>query len=770
MIRKLLYCIFSISLFYSCSSTKNIPEGKYLLNSVSLKADSKAIDIVELEDFVRQNPNGSIPLLGKLRLKIYNMAGQDTSKWKNRFIQKIGEAPVLFDRSSTGKTMTQLEKELGNKGYLNAEVDTVMTIKGQLLSLEYQIHENEPYRVRTYQQTVSDPGISKMLKRGRGRQNQGIKEGMLFDKEVLESELVRLNNRIRNLGYYTFSKDYLYFKADTTLNSHQVDLFLSVYPPKDKDSIYHRYKFKDVTILSGYDPLAEDNKEFFASPDTVSYKGINIIHGKNKFLRRSALVKNNFIRPDQYFSDYMYTQTYNSYNGIGAIKQTSIDLTPVPPQPGDTVKYLNALITLAPGNSHWFQTGIEGTNSAGDLGVAPNISYQHQNLFNGAEIFSLKLKGAYEFMNSNSNTEGGDLWGKSYYSYGAETSLAFPQILFPWLGRRIKNISSPSTQFSLGANYQRRPQYQRQFFNATITYRWMSNRYKYNHTLDFLDINYISMPWASKEFKEEFLGDNPLLAATYQDQLIARTAYTFSYTNKVGTRLRPDVYTFRAGVDLGGWLPRLVTTINGTKKNEETGQYQFLNVPYTEYIKGDVSFAHTNTFSRNNSIAYHVGLGVIQPFGNSDILPFEKRYFGGGANSVRGWSTRTLGPGGYKPTNEKNEFVNHVGDIKLEASFEYRRKTTDMIELAAFVDAGNIWTIKDYETQPGGLFKFSEFYKQIAVAYGVGFRFDLSFLLIRLDFGMKAYDPSRDSGKEFIMFKPKMSRDFAWHFAIGYPF
>ena len=166
----------------------------------------------------------------------------------------------------------------------------------------------------------------------------------------------------------------------------------------------------------------------------------------------------------------------------------------------------------------------------------------------------------------------------------------------------------------------------------------------------------------------------------------------------------------------------------------------------------------------------HFALGVAVPYGNSIVLPFEKRYFAGGANSVRGWSTRTLGPGGYHRNDTmRADFVNQTGDIKLDVSAEYRRKLTDLFELATFVDAGNIWTIKDYQGQPGGLFRFDEFYKQIAVAYGLGLCVNLGFLLIRLDAGMKAYDPA-DRDKKFVLFKPNFTDKFALHFAIGYPF
>ena len=220
---------------------------------------------------------------------------------------------------------------------------------------------------------------------------------------------------------------------------------------------------------------------------------------------------------------------------------------------------------------------------------------------------------------------------------------------------------------------------------------------------------------------------------------------------------------------MAGLIPRIATALGGSKTNSD-GYEEILGINYAEYIKTDFDFAQTYPFSDKNSLAIHFGLGVAVPYGNSIVLPFEKRYFGGGANSVRGWSTRTLGPGTYQRNDTlRSDFVNQIGDIKLDISAEFRHKLTDLFEVATFVDAGNIWTIKNYEGQPGGLFKFDEFYKQIAVSYGVGFRINLDFLLLRLDAGMKAYDPA-DFEKKFVLFNPNFRDKFALQIAIGYPF
>jgi hypothetical protein len=350
--------------------------------------------------------------------------------------------------------------------------------------------------------------------------------------------------------------------------------------------------------------------------------------------------------------------------------------------------------------------------------------------------------------------------------------LSIPQLVLPWVLKRLKEQASASTEFSVGVNFQKRPEYLRQFFNLSSKFQWSRMDWRLTNTVEPLDINYVRMPWKSEFFTKQYLSDesNPILRKSYEDQFIARTAYSISYTNSGTRRFAKYPYRIRAGIDLAGLVPRMITTLGGSKNNKEKGYEEIFGIPYAEYVKTDFDFSRTIPFDDKNTFAMHLGLGVAVPYGNSIVLPFEKRYFAGGANSVRGWSTRTLGPGSYQRNDTlRADFVNQTGDIKLDMSVEYRHNLTRLFELATFVDAGNIWTIKDYQGQPGGVFKFSEFYKQIAVSYGLGLRVDLNFLLIRLDTGMKAYDPAEKDSK-FVLFKPNFTDKFAVHFAIGYPF
>ncbi len=762
--KKYILYIFSLLLLASCDVTKKVPDGSYLLNKVKIDTDTKGIGESDLKPYLRQKPNSSVFLLGKLKLHIYNIPDND-STWLNRQLLKYGEPPVLYSDRLTGLSIEQIRLQLNNKGYLNAEVDTTVVKENKKANVTYEVTGNDPYLIRNYRDSIAqiDTTIYKILEE-KNRLNF-IKEEDIFDLEVLEDGRVKMANELRNNGYYNFNKDEFYYLADTTAGTHQVDLVLGMNNPTD--STYHRrYNFGDVTVINGIDPLILQDSARHYLLDTVVYRDIKVVSERDQFLLPQAVYYNTFIRPGRLYSDRIVERTYSSLNGLGSVNQTSVNLYPVETPDSN---YINAVISIIPGNMHFLQFGVDGTHSYGDLGIATDLTYEHKNILKGGERLRIKLNGAYEFITATDSIKLAD---RSYYEYGAEAFLSIPQLLLPWLMKRLKDQPSASTEFSIGANFQKRPEYMRQFFNLSSRFQWSRSDWRLTNVVEPLGITYVRMPWASDDFRREYLdGDaNPILRATYEEQMIVRSAYTLSYSNYRPTEVRPKFpYRIRGGLEVAGYLPRIVTALGGTKTNAE-GRETLFKIPYAEYAKIDFDFAPTYPIDDKNTLAGHVALGLAYPYGNSIVLPFEKRYFGGGANSVRGWSTRTLGPGTYSRHVLGYDFANKTGDIKLDLSAEYRRKLTKLFEVAGFVDAGNIWTIKEYSNQPGGYFTFSEFYKQLAASYGAGVRLNLNFLLLRVDLGMKAHNPALPEGERWTIFKPNFKRDFAFHFAIGYPF
>ncbi|WP_053826159.1 translocation and assembly module lipoprotein TamL [Lascolabacillus massiliensis] len=764
-LNKFLLSLVVIIIFAACDVTKKVPEGSYLLNKVDINSDVRGIGSSDLKPYLRQKPNSSIPIVGKWKLHMYNIPEND-STWLNRQLLRYGEPPVLFNEQLVLVSAEQIRLHLNNKGYLNAEVDTTFVKENKKANVIYDVIGHEPHRIRLFNDTINsvDTTIYNILRQA--NRLDIIKEGDNFDLSVLEQGRVNMATTLRNRGYYNFSKDNFYFLADTTVGENQVDITLSLNTPEDSP-IHKRYNIGIVTVINGVDPDIINDSTKYNLLDTTMYRGIQIVSEREPFLKPRAVYYNTFLRPGRLYSDRIVERTYSSLNSMAAINQTFINLTTI--ERNDS-SLIDSKITLYPGNVHYMQFGVDGTNSAGDLGIASNITYEHRNFFKAGETFRFRLNAAYEFISSDSL----DLIDNSYYEYGAEAFLSIPQLLLPWLLQQLRDQPSASTEFSVGTNFQKRPEYLRQFFNLSTRFQWSAMEWKLLNVLEPVGITYVRMPWASQRFKDLYLSDevNPILRYSYDEQLIVRSAYNITYTNynRISRGDMPEVpFRIRSGIELAGWLPRLATTLGAGEKDED-GREAFFKIPYSEYVKGDFDIAPMYSFDDRRTIAAHFSLGVAIPYGNSDILPFEKRYFGGGANSVRGWSTRTLGPGTYSADSALHDFGNKVGEVKLDFSVEYRRKITKLIELAGFVDAGNIWTIKDYVDQPGGLFSINDFYKELGVAYGVGVRLDLNFLLLRLDFGMKAHNPALPKGSRWTVFKPDIGRDLAFHFAIGYPF
>ena len=763
--KKYIFYIITLLLFASCSITKNVPEDAYLLNRTNINSDTRAITASQLRPYLRQQPNRSVPLLGRMRLRMYNMPNHDRT-WLNRQLMRRGEPPVIYSPQLTAISAEQIRLHLINRGYLNAEVDTAVVLRDRRANVTYNIIANEPYRIISVSDNIhlQDTTIFRILQDS--RRPEVFREGEIFDRGALEQRQIRMTNQLRNRGYFDFHRDDFIWWADTsTVGTNEVALTLAL---RDRpDGTRHiQYRIGNVTVLSGVSDAILQDSTLHHLLDTVTFRDIQIVSERERFLRPRTIFYNTFLRPDRLYSDRMHERTFSSLNALGPVSQANITLTPVVRNDSN---FLDTRITLRPGNLHFMQWGIDGTNSAGDLGISTYAMYEHRNFFGGGERFRLRANVAYEFIAASDSIAFID---QSFFEYGIEASLSIPQLMLPWLMQRLPDRPAASTEFLIGANFQSRPEYLRQFFTLSTRFAWHGFDRRMQSIVEPVGVTYIRMPRMSDNFLD-LLDRNPVLRYSYDPQLIVRTAYTATFTNvsRIPTIATPLIpIRVRAGVEMAGWLPRLISSAGGGTVSS-TGTREIFGVPYAEYVRFDFDFATLYNFDPRNTLAGRALVGVGVPFGNSQVLPFERRYFGGGANSVRGWSARTLGPGTFDgDPNDINSFAHRVGDIKLDFSLEYRHRLSNLFELATFVDAGNIWTIRDYESQPGGLFRWNHFLGELAASYGVGFRLNLDFLLLRLDFGMKAHNPGLPQGDRWTVFRPSFGRDFAFHFAIGYPF
>lgn len=755
-------------IFASCSSTKYVPDGTYLLDEVKIQTDNKNIKTSTLQPYVRQNPNSKWFSTIKTQLYVYNLSGRDSTRWFNKFLRKIGDAPVIYNESLAQRSENEITKAVHNMGYMGATVETNTKIKKKKLKLSFDVTSGRPYIVRSIKKEIGDSKIAEYMQGD--STSTLLQEGMILDVNILDAERQRITSHLLRNGYYKFNKDYITYIADTVRNTYLVDLTLQVLPysthlgdtPKD----HSQYTINKVSFLTDYDIMRSSSLNSMYVNDSVHYNGIPIYYNKSLYIRPKILVNNLRIQPGTLYDERDVQRTYNNFGRLSALKYTNIRF--VETQIGDSTK-LDAYVLLTKSKHQSVSFEVEGTNSAGDLGAAAAVSYQHRNLFRGSEQLTLKFRGAYEAISGLSQ----DYTSDNYTEYGVETSINFPRFLFPFLSSDFRRGIRATTEFGMQYNYQIRPEFSRMVASASWSYHWIE-RQRAQHRIDLIDVNYLYMASMSDAFEQLYQdGQNYILEYNYKNRLIVRMGYTYSY-NSVGANLNNNTiasnsYSIRTGIESAGNLLYGFSKLAGLSKNDK-GEYSILNIPFAQYIKADFDFAKNVVIDERNSLAYHIGMGIAIPYGNADVIPFEKRYFSGGANSVRGWSVRSLGPGSF--SGDKKNFLNQSGDIKLDASIELRSELFWKFQGALFVDAGNIWTLHNYsEEQPGGQFKFKKFYKEIAVAYGLGLRLDLDFFVIRVDGGMKAINPEYSSGKQrYPIIRPKFSRDFAFHFAVGYPF
>ncbi|MDR0987902.1 MAG: BamA/TamA family outer membrane protein [Prevotellaceae bacterium] len=756
------------ALLAACSTTKFVPEGSYLLDEVRIHTDNKEVKPSSLSMYVRQKPNSKWFSLLKTQLYVYNWSGRDSTRWINRTLRRIGDAPVIYNEEETRRSSEEMKKAVQNIGYMGANVEYISRIKKKKLQLTYRVRTGKPYVVRSLKFDIPDEKIRSYMLRDSASTH--LSNGMTFDINLLDKERQRITNMLLQYGYYKFNKEYLTYTADTVQGTYKVDLtlHLALYRPQANQP--HRphpqYTIEGVSFITDYNMLQSSTLGSMEINDSIHYRGIPIYYKDRLFLRPKVLFNNLRITSHALYNEQEVQRTYANYGRLPVLKYTNIRFFET--QRGDSA-LLNAYVMLTRNKHQSISFELEGTNSAGDLGAAASVSYQNRNVFKGSETFLIKLRGAYEAVSGLQSSNGQD----NYTELGAETSIHFPRFLFPFLSNNLRRRIRATTEFGLQYNYQLRPEFSRIVASASWSYRWGLQRQRSQHRIDLLDVNYLYMPWIDPDFQNKYLNNehNYILQYNYKDRLIVRAGYSYTYNSRgqspLGNTVTGNSYTLRFNIESAGNVLYLFSKMAHAGRNAN-GEYTLLSIPYAQYVKGDIDFAKNIVIDNRNSIAFHVAGGIAIPYGNASLIPFEKRYFSGGANSVRGWSVRSLGPGSFAGDGN---FLNQSGDIKLDLSIEYRTRLFWKFRGALFVDAGNIWTLRDYADQEGGKFKLNSFYKEIAVAYGLGLRLDLDFFILRFDGGMKALNPVYKSGKErYPLLHPRFKRDFAFHFAVGYPF
>lgn len=789
--------IAAIIIFMSCNSTRYVPTGEYLLkkNVVQLKNPetlerSLRLDKNVVAEYIQQRPNRRILGLN-FALGIYNIS--DTSrhtKWRDFWQTKLGEPPVIFDSMTMDQSIEEMTTYLEAKGYLKAKVEDSLKLSDRKATVYYQVKQGEPYLISEIKYQIEDKFLNQLILAD--TVHSLIRPGGIFDWNVLENEQTRITNNLRNDGFYSFGKNFITYRADTTKGDNTVALTLVVKQrvagmnARGEQIMENHpiYRISKITINSDFDPTKTISSNSLVQYDTTEYNYIKILYVNKMYIRKEVLVNALRISPYLLYNQKELTQTYNNIRALGYT--ANISFTPAPEDKGaapvmvtiagadggdisTSEQLLECLIQLTPNIRQSITQSLELSTTSDYFSAALTLSYQNRNLLGGAEDFSASFRGAYEFVKSKGQ--------RNSYEFGVNTSIQFPRFLLPLSKNLRDRFQQPATRLTLNYNVQQRPNYHRSLISAVYGYSW-NLQSGARFTINPVDVNYVNVPWVADAFLNDI--ENPYLRNSYNSQMIAGLSFGYFYNQS--PNFLTNGWTVRGAMDLNGNLLSLISTVARAPWIEKNGEryHRMFGLRYAQYARASFEVANRFSISSSTQVAWRFYIGGGLPYGNSGTVPFERLYYAGGSNSMRGWPLRALGPGSVAIDNNKYEtdadgniqvvgkkIPNQLGDFRLEGNVEIRQDISNGINLALFFDAGNIW-MNSRGAKPEERFRFDRFYRQIAFNTGLGFRWNLDFVLFRLDWGLKLHNPNLPQGERW--FKDLALKNSAFHFAIGLPF
>ena len=743
-----------LSLLASCSTVKIVPEGEYRLkkNSVFIPVSSK-IKESDLMSYIRQKPNSEFLFGWNPFLSIYNWSDGTGSGW-DRFVTRLGQAPVIFDSALVKKSNENISSHLESLGYYNSKVKDSVTLKNKLASVTYTVYPGKRYLISDISYNITDDSIKSFVLKDTS--SSLIKTGKYLSEKQLETESERITAKLRDAGYYNFSKNYFFFQADTIAKRDSAKLLIQILnytrnEKPDEARKHSKYLINNVKIYTAYDPT-EQTTQLYQNRDTTTIDNIEIISPEGGVIKPSVLYKMNQIRPGTLYSEKRVNNTYDRLLALRLFSGVNLQFDEQADYQNDSSGYpgVNATIRLTPSKMQGYKINIEASsNSNGLLGVSPAISYYHKNIFRGGEWLNLGFMGNFQFK-INDPVKSTEL--------GVSAGISTPNFLL--LPDRIFKNSVPRTEITLSYNYQNRPEFTRNLISFNYGYNW--NNGKMYYRISPIQLSIVKLNNLSESFFASLT--DPFLRNSYKNHFDLGSGATLYYTTDASPNPKNSFLYIRWTNDISG---NLIGLFNSKLPSDSTGAKTIWKTPYAQYFRTDFTVSKTWRIDEKNAFAarFNGGLGIA--YGNSKSLPFEKLFYAGGANSLRGWQARSVGPGS-SPVDTTFSIPNQTGDIKLEFNAEYRFLMFWKVEGALFADLGNIWTLKAESGREEGRFKINDFYKSLAFNWGFGARLNLDFVILRLDLGMVAYDPvKRNWIKPFNWFQ----RDtYSLQFGVGYPF
>jgi outer membrane protein assembly factor BamA len=764
--------------FSSCSTVKLVPEDKYLLKEVIIECDNEAIDEADLYSSMKQKPNRKMLGLFHFHLWTYNITHpKDTSKHLPKIVTRIGEVvgepPVIYEESLHYKSLRNLENYLQNKGYYDAIVqDTMFPLKRKRKNaiLKFSVETGEIYTIRQFKYDIIDPFVKDIILSD--TVNALVSRGEVFDMDLLLRERDRLLNLMKNNGYYYFNQNNIHYYVDTTRKGTEVDISLTIKKSFEAEKffleeIFTAQKIQSVFFYVNFDrgKYAVNRDAYLKTLDTVHYEGYTFYVDGKMEVKPKVILNANYINPGDYYNlkDVDLTQKHLSslkqYKGVNIQFQESQNYQNEVWNAENP--YLNAHVFLSPLKKQTYTVEAEGTNSSGNFGLAGVLSYQNKNLLRGAEIFSAKFTGSLQTLAGTEDLEERFL---NTFEFGAEFKLDVPKLMLPLQSEKFIKEHNPGTSFKLSFNHQNRPDYTRTLGSASFGYTWQSKDDHFIHRINPIEYYTVKVFDFDPDFKEQI--DSLYIRYSFENQLITAMSYDLIFNNQDLKKHKNHWFIWTNLETSGNLLSGLAPILSLPVSSSDA--YKLVDLEFAQYIKADIDARYYIDIDRHRNLVSRVYLGAAIPYGNSTQgIPFVKKYYIGGANDIRAWQVRTLGPGSYSG----GALFNQIADMKLLFNLEYRFDIIAFLKGALFLDAGNIWALDKADNREGALFDPNLFYKEIAVGTGLGFRLDFSFFILRFDFGMPLYDPAVPEGDRWLSdFDELNLNDFTLNFGIGYPF
>ena len=745
----------------SCAIRKYVPEGKTILVDYEIVNDSSRYNISksEVSNHIVQKPNRN--LFGWLpRVWVYYKTIDKTDRKFYKWVNKnFGLEPVYYNNVFTADSKRQIENYLNNTGYFKSKVTVIKKDKNKRAKLVYKITPTRPYTIRDVSKKIYDSDISKEI--NKIEDDLVVKSGDNYDVFTMDKERDLITTHLRDNGYFFFTKDYILYEVDTNLRQRKADVTLRINGKK-----HYKYLINNVFIYPDYNIQTANTVVNDTVPYTFSIRkkdpeySFDFIYGKNPKVHLKTFNQVILIHQGEEFSQKKVSQTYRALGSLKLYSLSNISFDTVPSD-NDSVKLLNCIITLQKGKIHHYNIQLEGTNSGGDLGALGSISYRNNNIFRGSEVLRITLRGGFQAQRVNNQFIEEGIFNTK--EFGVEASIMFPRFLSPISLHRFVSEYQPKTMLLTGYNMQIRPLYMRYIMTASFGYNWRSSN-TVEHFLTPLNLNTVKvLPSDIFAFVLDF-ETNQRIKDQYTDHLIFGLNYSFIFANQ-NVKKTNDFFYLKFDIETSG---NALSLLNNTPLITKSDNYhEIIGIRYAQFFKFQFDLRFYHYFRNRNMLAMRLMYGQGIAYGNSIDLPFERSFYAGGSNGMRGWQFRNLGPGEFNNSNGYD--MEHIGDLQIESNIEYRFPLYGVLKGAIFSDLGNIWTLSNNESFPGGQFKFDKFYKQFALDAGFGFRLDFNFFLIRLDIAAPLCDPAYDEAHRWRASKLQWS-DVVWNFGIGYPF